>query len=229
MLVDLIQEAVRIEGPRGPLAGALAYTEDAALAACLLVNPHPHMGGRMSNNLIARLAAELPSAGLIALRFDYAGVGESPGEPIDLYASMARFWATDTAPEDPLMIEDARAAAGWLRSQAGLPVGLVGYSFGAYAAASIADADTIGLAMISPTLTRHDFSTLAACAAPKLVVYSDDDFATPADATQRWAGSLPNLRGAHRLAGGNHFFRGQEDRVADLCRRFFAECAGGSP
>jgi len=228
MQQELTRESVRIAGPRGALAGELSYGDGEVEAACLLVNPHPHMGGQMGNNLIAHLAGQLPQRGVATLRFDYAGVGESEGGEVDVYASMAQFWETGVTPADPLMIEDARAAAGWLRGQVAADMFLAGYSFGAYAAASIVDEDAAGIVLVSPTLSRHDFSPLTHCRVPKLIVYSNDDFATPAVVTQQWVSSLQDVAGAHCLTGGNHFFRGQEEAVARICGRFIAGRSGGS-
>jgi alpha/beta superfamily hydrolase len=222
MLEEMTRETVRIPGPRGLLAGELAYGSGAITSAFLLINPHPHMGGRMSNSLILHLAETLTAAGAATLRFDYAGVGESEGPDLDVYASMAQFWETGAAPEDPAMIEDARQAARWLTRQVKAPLVYIGYSFGTYAAAMILDSQAAGIALISPTVGRHDFSRLQRSPHPKLVVYSDDDFATPPAATRQWIASLPNVRSTHCIPGGNHFFRGQELQVAGLCRAFVA-------
>ncbi len=78
----VLQEIVRIESPRGWLAGELAYSETDVTAAVLLISPHPLMGGRMDNRLVARLAERLAATtdGLLP------GVvfGVSGGEAMDL-------------------------------------------------------------------------------------------------------------------------------------------------
>lgn len=227
MLETLTRESVQIDGPRGRLAGELVYAAERPVATCLLVNPHPHMGGRMGNPLITRLAEALPAAGALVLRFDYAGVGDSEGGDIDVYASMRDFWATGTTPEDAMMIEDARAAARWLCAQLAEPLILIGYSFGAYAAAQLIGPQTQGLILISPTIERHDFSPVIESLVPKLIIHGHDDFATPSAATEEWAAMLPAVWRVCGLAEGDHFFRGQEDRVASLCAMFVTDLTGG--
>lgn len=219
MIGGVTQERVRFTGPRGALAGELAYGE-AANAAALLLNPHPYMGGRMDNNLIRHLAVSLPEQGVATLRFDYGGVGESEGGEIDVAASMAEFWRTNAAPQDPAMVEDARAADAWLRRTLGLPPVLIGYSFGAFVAGRLLDAATPAVVLMTPTLLQHDYTALAESAAPKLVVYSDDDFATPMEVSRRWTAAAWEPKRSLCVTGGEHFFRGLESTVGEAIARF---------
>lgn len=182
----------------------------------------------MENNVIAHLAGSLAADGGVTLRFDYAGVGASEGARIDVAKSMSVFWATGRAPEDPLMIQDARSAMDWLARQCDRPLVLIGYSFGAYAATRLVDAQSgaAGLVMISPTLDRHDFSAAADRAMPKLVVYGDEDFATSRAAVERWVGSLRGPKTVKYVPGGEHFFKGREEVIAGACREFVARVSG---
>ena len=225
---EIMQERVWIPGPRGRLCGELAYPAGGAGGAggaCLLVNPHPLMGGRMDNNIIAYLSLRLAGAGLIALRFDYGGVGASDGPAADIAGSMDAFWATNRAPEDPLYVADARAAWDWLTAQAVAPLALAGYSFGAWAATRLAAEAPAPLApaavvLVSPTIGRHDFGATAAVACPLMVVHGEGDFATAPGEFEAWRAG-PGRR-AHVVAvpGGNHFFRGAESLVGDACAAF---------
>ena len=200
----IIREQLR----RGAFYAERAYPADAEPAgAVAIVPPHPHMGGTMNNNLVAALAAALATT-RITLRFDYSAVVGTP-------ASLAAFWATGHAPEDPSLIDDASAAIGQLRDLAGVEPAVVGYSFGAFAAWRL---DLDGpLALVSPTLTRHEF---AGRRSPLLVVYSDDDFATPREVSEQFC----KVHGceAQLVSGGQHFYRGHEATVADRLERFLA-------
>jgi alpha/beta superfamily hydrolase len=217
---EVERERVRIPVGDDALAGELAYAPRQPLFAAALVNPHPHMGGSMANNLIVTLARVLAEAGGATLRFDYRGVGESDGTRLNLHESLARFWQTGYAPEDLLMIADARAALDWMRHIVDAPLVVVGYSFGAYAAVEALDEDPAALVLISPTVARHDFAGLCDRAAPTLVVFSDNDFATPADVTRRWAARLRQPVMERCFTGAAHFFRGRERAVADACAGF---------
>jgi alpha/beta superfamily hydrolase len=223
----VMRERVSIPGPRGALAGELAYAGGRPAYACAVLNPHPHMGGSAENSLVVAVAAAVARTGGVSLRFDYAGVGASVGPAVDLVASMAAFWESGRAPEDPGMVADAAAALRWLRRQAaGLPLALAGYSFGAYVATTCIDEHApAAVAVISPTLARHDFSRICRVDTPPLlVVYGDDDFATPLQTTHAFIASLARRAQSHRVAGGEHFFRGREPAVAERVVSFFDGC-----
>ena len=210
---EVIQESVSVNGPRR-LAGEMAYTLESPQAMCLLVNPHPYMGGRMDNNVIRCLSSVLSASGIATLRFDYTGVGSSEGAPLDSADAMAAFWRTGQAPVDPLMEEDAGSSLHWLQRQYDAPMFVVGYSFGAFVATRIAPAKCAGMILISPTVKHHDFTVSHLGHIPKLVIASDDDFATDAITLGRWFESLPPPKSEVRIQGGQHFFRGLEHEVA---------------
>ena len=218
----LTVERVSIPCDAGLLAGELSYADDGGAGyLALLLNPHPHMGGSMRNGLIAHLALDLPGDGAIVLRFDYCGVGGSDGAPPDIAGSMAEFWRTGHAPEDKGMLRDAGTALNWARLQApGVPAVLIGYSFGAAAAVQLLREDAVAAAiLIAPTLRQHDFSLAAASVTPPLlVIYSNDDFATPPDVTESWLSTVDAE--SRCIEGGNHFFLDREADVARACRVF---------
>lgn len=221
MIDPLTRESVFIVGPRGRLAGELCYTDARAAAGVVIANPHPLMGGAINNNVVQRLALDLPAHGYATLRFDYGGVGGSGGDPVDVAENMRTFWESGTTAADPRMCEEARCAASWLGAQLGLPILGVGYSFGAYALTRSAGDTLAALAVISPTVTRHNFAPLNRTDIPVLAIYSDDDFATPAETTREWLNSLGPRAAGHLLVGGEHFYRGRENRVVELCAAFF--------
>jgi len=223
MLSELTQEIVRIPRPRGDLAGELAYPQGAASGMVLLANPHPHMGGRRENYLIACLAQELAQRGWVTLRFDYSGVGASEGPRVEVAESMAAFWGTGHAPEDPRLIQDTVAAVAWMQSQFDLPLAMIGYSFGSYATVCAMPGDLSAMILISPTINQHDFSPLIDYTIPKLVIYSDNDFATPVETTRRWIETLPNPTRQLCLLGGEHFYRSRERDVTRACAGFITE------
>ena len=109
---------------------------------------------------------------------------------------------------------------------------MIGYSFGAYAAVcaisgvsgvsgvSGALDDLSALVLISPTVNQHDFTGLLGRPIPKLVIYSDNDFATPASATRQWFNTLPDPKRQLCLSGGQHFYRLREQDVSQACAQF---------
>jgi uncharacterized protein len=227
MRAQMTREMVYITGPRGRLAGELCYPETATKAVVLIANPHPLMGGAVNNNVVERLALDLPAHGYVTLRFDYGGVGRSGGEPVDVAENMKRFWETGTTEADPRMAEETERVASWLGVQFNQPIVGVGYSFGAYTLSTSVIDRLAALAVISPTLARHDFDPVKQSDVPVMAIYSDDDFATPADLTRDWLESLGPRACGHLIAGGEHFYRGLETRVVELCANFFEQSLAG--
>ncbi len=224
MTAQLTQESVYIPGPNGRLAGELTYPDQGSVFAVVLIaNPHPLMGGAVNNNVIERLALDLPAHGFVTLRFNYGGVGKSGGEPVDVAENMRQFWETGTSPADPNMAQEARCAADWLGTQFDLPRIGIGYSFGAYALVSGAIPCFDALVMISPTVARHDFSSLKDSDLASMVIYSDDDFATPVDVTQQWLDTLDPPTKRYLITGGEHFYRGMEPSIVEACADFIGQ------
>src|SRR4030095_11752849 len=75
-----------IPAPHGQLEAILKEPrEGAARGVALLLHPHPLGGGTMHNKVVFRAAAALNEAGLIALRVNFRGVGQSTGAHDDGY------------------------------------------------------------------------------------------------------------------------------------------------
>ena len=97
----LIRETpVFIDGPQGQLEALYLDTPDARGIA-LICHPNPVQGGTMLNKVISTLQRTARDAGFVTLRFNYRGVGASAG-------------SHDMGNGE---IDDAQAAAAWLRSQ----------------------------------------------------------------------------------------------------------------
>jgi alpha/beta superfamily hydrolase len=219
---EVIRERLHLPGNRRRLDAELAYSVSTPRYACLILNPHPHMGGCMANPVVEAVASAVAEDAGVSLRFDYGGVGASQGPPLDVPESMAAFWRTGKAPEDARMLEDAAAALDWFAAAAPLPRILVGYSFGASVAASLEPQCADALVLVSPTLNHHDFGHLGGDERPLLLIYGDDDFATPKAAIDRFIQAMSGRCQPRCVTGGQHFFRGQERTVATLIVEFAA-------
>src|SRR5262245_51195760 len=95
-----------------------------ARAGLVVWHPHPVYGGDMDSPVVVRTAEVGREAGVATLRFNYRGVGTSEG-------------SYDNGVGEQ---EDIRAALNTLRAQLapGAPLGLAGYSFGAWVSALVA-------------------------------------------------------------------------------------------
>lgn len=216
----LIYEKIVIPASRGTLAAELCYTTENPSMLCLLLNPHPHMGGSMKNNLIEHLSEHLVECKVATLKFDYAGIGESEGKTVDLMKSMAEFWNTGSSVEDRGMIEDAQTVVDWADRSLGLPIVLIGYSFGTFVASEMIKEHQRACVMINPTLTQHGITVPDEIAARTLVLYASDDFATPESTTSQWLEGLSKSVNSVRFEGGDHFYRKREHEVASHVKSF---------
>lgn len=210
---------VRLEGMLHPVDGVGPWP------AAIICHPHPLGGGTMNNTLVLAMARALASRGVIALRFNFRGVGGSGGEHDNGRAERA----------------DVAGALDWLSGQPGVDprrVSLVGYSFGAWVGLSLAENDTrpaataaVGLAAwhydsefyqgrarfgldIEPWQFRLDF--LQEYTRPKLFIAGEHDPIAPPAAVRRLVDRVPEPKTLHVVRGADHSFRGCEQIVGDL-------------
>lgn len=224
----LIVEQVQIEGGPFTLEGALAYGEDVCRprAAVVVACSHPLLGGNLHNNVVRGLGDGLAEQGLLSLRFNYRGVGQSQGPRRDVSRDVARMWETSHVDGEMDLHRDLQAATTFLRATVGpeLPLALVGYSFGCALLPLVEPVlRPAAYVLIAPPLARHDYSALAQVRAPVLVIASEDDFATDADSLRAWFAELPKPKRLVLEPMGNHFFRGQEPWLVDTVLTFLEE------
>src|SRR5436190_4172836 len=105
-----------IPAPHGRLEAILKVPRDQPKGLALVLHPHPLGGGTMHNKVVFRAAAALHELGLLTLRINFRGVGESTGEHDEGHGER----------------DDVRAALDYLvQEYPGMPVTLCGFSFGA--------------------------------------------------------------------------------------------------
>lgn len=214
---EIVRERLRIPCEGETLDAELLYpAEGDPDTTALLLAPHPHLGGRMENNVVRHLATRAAEEGCAVLRFDYRGVGESS---LRLPSGTSRFghWeAMENERAYAMLLPDVHAAAAAL---AGAVPGaarraLVGYSLGAIlagmAAAATRATHVIG---ISPPVAKVGLEAYRSCALPKLFLGGDDDFAFDRSRFDEEFALLPEPRAFRALRGADHFFRQEEERV----------------
>lgn len=186
----LTLEGLYHRGPRAP-----------GLVVCA---PHPRMGGSMDSAVVAELAWAFTRRGHATLRFNYEGVGASGG------TVQAPLPEAQGLPVSSLAAEtgDALAAAAHLADS--IPSGrvaLVGYSFGAAVALSVAlkRPDLTPLVLVAPPTRLFDFTPLAHHDTPVLIAAgSQDPFVDPV-ALQALAAARPSIR-LLTVEGADHAF-----------------------
>ena len=79
-----------IPAPHGQLEAILKEPREGNVrGVALVLHPHPLGGGTMHNKVVFRAAAALNEAGLMVLRINFRGVGQSTGEH-DEYGELQR-------------------------------------------------------------------------------------------------------------------------------------------
>jgi alpha/beta superfamily hydrolase len=181
-----------LKEPRGPqLRGA-----------ALMLHPHPLHGGTMHNKVVFRAASALNDAGLVTLRINFRGVGQSTG----------------THDEARGERDDARAALDYLASHyPQKPITLAGFSFGARVGLEVGTADerVARLIGIGTPVNMYDFSFLEACRKPLLLVHGSLDEFGDVEEVRALAARLPTHSPVQIeiIEGAGHFFEGHLDEM----------------
>jgi alpha/beta superfamily hydrolase len=174
-----------------------------ALGVALVLHPHPLGGGTMHNKVVFRAAAALNDAGLITLRINFRGVGQSTGEH----------------DEGRGELEDVRAGLAHLATTyPALPITLCGFSFGARVGMEVglSGERVRNLISIGTPVDKYDFGFLEACAKPILFVHGDrDEFGEVArlqELVEKIKEHNPTAE-VHIIKGSGHFFEGHLDEL----------------
>lgn len=128
----------------------------------LVLHPHPLGGGTMHNKVVFRAAAALNDAGLTVLRINFRGVGQSTGTHDDGHGEQ----------------DDVHAGLDYLvRHYPGQRILVCGFSFGAAVGLKVAihDPRVAYVIGIGVPLKKYDFSFLASCRKPLLLVHGEHD------------------------------------------------------
>lgn len=192
------------------------YTPDSGgkYPAVVLCHPHPLNGGSMSNIIIRKLGEALVSRSIVALMFNFRGVGKSEGsygggigEQEDLIAALD-FVSTrqDVDPEQ---------------------IGAAGYSFGASVALPVASRDgrVKALALISPALDGSYIPYLKQYSKPKFIISGTEDNLILPESVAVWGAEAAEPKQLEFIEGADHFWSGKDndvvEKVAEYFERFF--------
>jgi alpha/beta superfamily hydrolase len=192
-----------IPAPHGRLEAILKKPRaNPRRGAALVLHPHPLGGGTMHNKVVFRAASALNDAGLVTLRLNFRGVGQSTG-------------AHDEGRGE---LEDARAGLDYLVQK--YPAGritLAGFSFGSRVGmeVGITDARVSYLISIGTPVDKYDFTFLKECRKQILFVHGDRDEFGRAESVRALAASLPPQSQAQVriIENADHFFEGRLDEM----------------
>lgn len=205
--------SVRIErlflaGPAGPLEALLEWVPQARpRMAALVCHPHPLFGGTMHTKIVFRAAKAALSLGFPALRFNFRGAGQSGG----------------VFDEGRGERDDVRAALDFLSARfSGLPIVLMGFSFGSWVGLAVGATDprVTALVGLGVPVSSSDMSFLAAVTKPKLIVQGTEDIYGPRERVEEfYAGSNPP-KFLSWIEDADHFFTGKLGEAQAAVRLF---------
>lgn len=195
-------EPLSVETSDGLVLEGQLSTPDDPWAAVVLAHPHPQFGGDMHSIVTGTLFSALAEAGVVALRFNFRGVGHSQG-------------ALDEGRGER---RDVAAAVDTLgRITEGLPLVVSGWSFGGDVSLAVDDPHLTGWAAVAPPLRIVDPSEMVAPTdpRPKLVVLAAHDQFRPAREAGQIVAGWPNTQ-VTIVEGADHFFVGRTERVSEV-------------
>lgn len=207
-MADAVRE---IPGPNGPLEALLEEPKDAApRAAVVCAHPLPTEGGTMHTKMVFQGAKGLVRAGCAVLRFNFRGVGRSPG-------------AFDKGRGEQ---DDFRAAVDFMAARyPGTEIWAAGASFGAYVAlcAGAADDRVCALIAVAPPVDRYDFSPVKQSAKPKFIVHGEEDELISIKAVREFYAQLQEPKELVVIDRANHLFEGQAGEVGDALEELLGD------
>jgi alpha/beta superfamily hydrolase len=185
----------------------------------------------MHNGVVTAIARALVARGILALPFNFRGVGYSGGLHDDGRGEQS----------------DVAGAVDWLLAQPQVDpshVSLVGYSFGAWVGLCHATSDpritavaAIGLAAwhydaefykatsnlaLGPRPWQLDPDFLLSYIRPKLFITGEHDPFAPPPHLRNLVDRLPPPKALHVVPDADHFWQGREPELAELVAEFFA-------
>ena len=182
------------------LEGVLHTPSDAELAPIIILcHPQP-ASSDMNDTLNSALACRLAESGMLALRFNFRGVGKSQGQQTD-----GRL--------EPL---DLAGAIEFALSQPGgnpAKICVIGHGFGAYIALLYAPFDTRirTVVSISLPLFRAESGFPKPFERPKLFITGEFDEICPLYKLEPFVEQLKGPKGIKVIVGARYLMRGYED------------------
>ncbi len=195
-----------LDGPCGQLE-ALHLDLPEARGLALVCHPNPIQGGSMLNKVVSTLQRSARDCGYTTLRFNYRGVGASAG-------------ASDMREGE---VDDAEAAADWLLARhPGLPLTLLGFSFGGFVVASLAARlEARGVVvekvfMVAPAVMRLGADFVLPSHGQITLIQPEQDEVIEPQRVFDWSAAQARAHELLKVAECGHFFHGKLTDLKDL-------------
>ena len=161
----------------------------------IICHPHPLHGGTMHNKVVTTIAKAFDQLGLKTVRFNFRGVGKSEGKYNNAIGET----------------DDLKTIIKWVRySHSNDEIWLAGFSFGAYIAAKVTNADrTIArLITIAPALNHSDYTALTDIVCPWWLIVGKQDELVPFTSIKTFVDGSHVAIKCVPVEEANHFFDG---------------------
>lgn len=176
------------------------------LPGVVLCHPHPLHGGDMNNNVVMAVSRALSEQGIIALRFNFRGVGLSDGSFDNGNGEQDDLRAALTALAERLEVDPNR-------------MGIMGYSFGGMVALAVGKSceQVRALAGVSPVVTPGLMQGLSI---PAYFICGTKDHVISTDLLIREAEKMASPGQVEVVKGVDHFWVGHETEMAGKVAAF---------
>lgn len=204
---------MKIPAPHGHLEANLREPDDGVRGAAVVCHPHPLHGGTMHTKAVFRAAQALAEAGLLALRFNFRGVGTSTGS-----------FDEGVGEQD-----DVRAALEWLAGEAPeVPMVVAGFSFGSLVGLRVGVEEDRVRALLGMGLpvSMYDYSFLGDTEKPTLVVQGEEDEFGGGEEVEDALAGLGGHVTVVRVPGADHYFDDRFEPLKEAIGEYFTSGAG---
>lgn len=201
-----LETTLQLPGSAGTLETIIVPQPQQTNKVAIVCHPHPLHGGTMHNKVVTTTAKAFQQQSMSTIRFNYRGVGASPGSYGDFVGET----------------EDLLAIIAWVKQQKpDVQLWLAGFSFGSYIAAQGAQHHpelVQQLFTIAPAVSHTDFSRFTAIKCPWIVIQGEEDEIVPPQAVYTWAENMTqhaNIK-VIKIADSSHFFHGKLLELRDI-------------
>lgn len=203
---------VLISGPAGRIEARYHPVREKNAPVAIILHPHPEHGGTMNNKVSYSLFRTFVDQGFATLRFNFRGVGRSEGK-------------FDRGEGE---LSDAAACLDWLQVQNPEPrqCWVAGFSFGAWVCMQLLmrRPELDGFIAVAPPANLYDFTFLAPCPVPGLILQGDKDELVPKDSVEKLTHRLSAQRGlfidCRIIPKADHFFTDQIPTLTAHAREY---------
>lgn len=199
-------------GLAGDIEVSIDEPTEALRGLAVVAHPHPLFGGTKDNKVVQTIARAFLQLGLVTVRFNFRGVGQSAG--VHDHGQGER---------DDLVNLVQRARSELLPAELlEQPVALAGFSFGAFVAshaAQVLRSQGVPMGKLALVGTATSRFNVADVPADTLVIHGEVDDTVPLDTVMQWANrqQIPVMV----MPGVEHFFHGKLPQLKDMLVRYY--------